>query len=126
MKDVCYKGWDEKNQLQYQRKMIELIIRHGSAILTELIVCGFELTDEIVLEMQPLFGRLKKLHLNSGRSGEILLKMLSSWCPDLQDLSIIFERGVAETIDGENWLRFDGLHQTFQKLVSITIWELMV
>lgn len=91
---------------EYQRNIIELLVRHCGENLIELKLCHFDMTQEMASVMRTVLVRLQKFELHWGEFRP-QLKMLSTWCPELQELQM----------DGR--LPHEGWNQQFPKLKKI-------
>lgn len=100
--------WDDETKSVYQRKIIELLVKHCGEKLIKLKFWHFDITDEISNIMIPLLEHLQKFEITYADGSVLLLEMLPILCPKLQDLTFAH-------ID----LRFEGWNRRYEKLTKI-------
>lgn len=97
------------------KECIELLSTHCLEMLTDLNLCFVKITDDMAIDERPLFRNLRTLHLNGCEYPDLFLKMLPIWSPELRKL-VLHSRGSSLRTK----VSFDGLCQTFPKLVTVS------
>lgn len=82
---VSGKGSD-KSPTKQQKHDIALLSRYCTGTSIRLAVCNLNLSDDIALLMVPLLTRARKLGFHHTQLGELSLKKLALWSPELREL----------------------------------------
>lgn len=98
----------------FHEKLIGLILLYCGDTLIELRIEHFDMTDEVVVLMRPVFEHLQKLSLNYCRCSDLLLQMLPLWSPVLRQLEFIGIEPLKDRSTG-----FKGLFKPFRQLEKI-------
>lgn len=102
------------NQVNYQKRVIELLTQYcvGEAVVLQF--SNFDLNDGIVNRMRPLLVRVRQIELFNCQPGKLFLENLPFWAPELRILSY-------ESCKGSNGeeMRFESLHRKFPKMEAM-------
>lgn len=101
----------------FDGEFIKLVLMYCSDALVEWTIKYSDITDDMVILMQPLFECLQKLTFHYCRCAQLLLRMLSLWSPALRQLKFI---SIDPLEDGEVASLLRGLHQSFPQLEKIS------
>lgn len=90
-------------------KSLELLSKYCCGTPSELSLHDFNISDEVALQLRPALGSVQQLKVDDCEWGEIFLRMLPSWSPDLRRCFCVIKKK----------LQFDGLYQEFPRLMRI-------
>lgn len=100
-------------------RSFHLLVQYCTAMLKELELWNYYLTDEMALVLQPLLLNLHRLRIEETKVGDLLMKMLPQWAPELRELE--FDSISRSRYDIHKKVQFVGLHQKFPKLEIISL-----
>lgn len=104
-------------QREDQDRIFQLLVQYCTAMLKELELWNYFLTDETALVLQPLLRNLHRLRIEETGIGDLFLKMLPHWAPELRELEFdsIRRYGIHENV------QFVCLQQKFPHLEVISL-----
>lgn len=100
-----------------QNRILELLSYYCSETLQELVLWNYFVTDDTALLLKPLLLSLHRLRIEKFSLGDLFLRMLPKWAPELRELE--YECIDDKVVSGE--AQFVGLQAHFHKLERISL-----
>lgn len=114
LESVCVEGGcelEDEPQVEFPKRAIELLTKYCAKTIIKLKLDSVDLSDEFALLMQPMLKKVRRLEFDGCFLGEVFLRNLAIWSPELREL--IF-KDINGSKDGE--MSSDFLHQKYPKL----------